>query len=225
MTAFFTGFLLSFSLILAIGAQNAFVFRMGLLRKHVLSVVLFCAFSDALLIGIGIAGIHSAKKTIESFFDQYQAIIFGLAAIWLVIYAMSHFIKAIRNQYTQEEDQLTKVQSKKENSHTKSRLKTLAICALLTFGNPHVYLDTIVLIGSVSLQFVADLKIFFTLGAISASFIFFFSLGFGARFFLPLMKKPHAWRRLDIGLGFLMLFLAYKIAQFGSDSALLSKFF
>ena len=138
--SFLTGFFLGFSLIVAIGAQNTFVLRQGILGQHVFYVALFCAVADALLICIGVAGISFFLNT---FISQNSNILFGLSAVWLSGYG------AIRLRSALKSNQTINI----EVSKLKGLFPTISIAAALTFLNPHVYLDTMILIGSISQQF------------------------------------------------------------------------
>lgn len=194
-TAFSTGFLTSFALILAIGAQNAFVLKQGILKSHVFWVSLTCALSDAILIGAGVAGFGIIVK-------QYPTLpqILSLAgAAFLIFYGASKFWAA----YKGGENQLI--------SGQRAALgPTLLTCLALTWLNPHVYLDTLGLIGAVSTQFSGTSgKLAFGTGAVLASFTFFFGLGYGARFLAPIMQTPRTWQILDILIGLLMWYLAF----------------
>ena len=180
ISAFLTGFLLGLSLIMAIGAQNAYVLRQGILQNHVFFVALFCAASDTLLIVVGISGIAYFFNTLTS---QASDVLFGISAIWLTIYGLNRFIAAFKSTLAIEY----------ESTAPESKIKTLSVLSLLTFLNPHVYLDTVILIGTISQKFMGTNKILFGLGACLASFIFFFSLSYGARLLTPIMKNPFAW--------------------------------
>lgn len=195
LRALVTGFLLGLSLILAIGPQNAFVLRQGLLSQHVLPVVLFCALSDALLIILGIAGVSLA---IKEFAEQYQPTLFLLAAGWLSVYGVQRLRDAWRGDATLQ----------LASGERGSLRNTLGVAALLTFGNPHVYLDTVVLIGTLSLQYSGLAKVAFGAGAVLASLVFFSALAFAARLMLPLMRKRHAWRVIDGVIAGIMFVLA-----------------
>ncbi|MDA8679706.1 LysE/ArgO family amino acid transporter [Luminiphilus sp.] len=195
LRALVTGFLLGLSLILAIGPQNAFVLRQGLLSQHVLPVVLFCALSDALLITLGIAGVSLA---IKEFAEQYQHTLFLLAAGWLSVYGVQRLRDAWRGDATLQ----------LASGERGSLRNTLGVAALLTFGNPHVYLDTVVLIGTLSLQYSGLAKVAFGAGAVLASLVFFSALAFAARLMLPLMRKRHAWRVIDGVIAGIMFVLA-----------------
>ena len=195
LSALVTGFLLGLSLILAIGPQNAFVLRQGLLDQHVLPVVLFCALSDALLITLGIAGVSLA---IKDFAEQYEAYLFLLAAAWLAVYGVQRLRDAWRGNATLQ----------LAGGEGGSLRSTLGVAALLTFGNPHVYLDTVVLIGTLSLPYAGLAKVAFGVGAVLASLVFFSALAFAARLMLPLMSKRHAWRVIDGVIAGVMFMLA-----------------
>ena len=200
--AFLTGFILGFSLILAIGAQNSFVLRQGLIGRHVFIVALFCALSDALLIIIGVAGI----SIFLNYIDHVSDWLFGISAIWLAGYGLLR----LRDAVTGKSALIA------ENSSANGLASTLSFLAVVTFANPHVYLDTVVLIGSVSQQFSGDTKLAYILGASIASFVFFFSLSYGAKLLAPIMKRPSAWRILDGSIALLMFIIAVKLAYSGN---------
>jgi len=198
LSAFLTGFVLGFSLILAIGAQNSFVLRQGLLGRHVFTIALFCSLSDALLISIGVAGI---SIFLNNYIDLVSNWLFGISAIWLAGYGLLRLRDAV----------IGKSILFAKNSSTNGLISTLSFLVILTFANPHVYLDTVVLIGSVSQQFTGDTKLAYVLGASIASFVFFFSLAYGAKFLSPAMQRPIAWRLLDSFIAFVMFTLAIKM--------------
>ena len=202
LPAYATGFALGFSLILAIGAQNAFVLRQGLLRQHVLLVVLFCASADTLLILAGVAGLSAL---IADAVGQYASVLYGLAALWLAGYGVMRLSSAIRAG----DAMITKVTT------VNTGRAVLTTAAILTLGNPHVYLDTVVLIGAVSLQFNGMSKLAYGAGAITASFVFFFMLGYGASLLAPTMQRPNAWRILDTLIALVMFVLALGMAKAG----------
>ena len=200
--AFGTGFALGFSLILAIGAQNAFVLRQGLTRRHVLPVVMFCALADMLLIVAGVAGVSLLIADIAS---RHAPVLFGLAAIWLAGYGLLRLRSAVlANGAISDGDGVSG-----------QLFPTLVTAAVLTFGNPHVYLDTVVLIGTVSLQFDGVDRVAYGAGAATASFVFFFSLGYGATLLAPRMKRPNAWRIFDAVIALVMFGLAIGMALAG----------
>jgi len=201
--SFLTGFFLGLSLILAIGAQNTFVLRQGILGHHVFYVALFCALSDALLICIGVAGI---SFFLNNFINQYSNILFGFSAVWLAGYGLIRLRSALKSNNIIEI----------EASKIKGLLPTISVAAVLTYLNPHVYLDTMILIGSISQQFSGSHKIIFTFGAILASFMFFFSLAYGARLLIPIMQHPFSWRILDSLIALIMFSIALQLASTGS---------
>jgi len=201
--SFLTGFFLGLSLIVAIGAQNAFVLRQGILGQHVFYVALFCALSDALLIIIGVAGI---SFFLNNFINHNLNILFGLSAIWLFCYGVLRLASLFKSNNTIEI----------ETSTLKDLLPTISVAAVLTFLNPHVYLDTILLIGSISQQFSGLQKITFTLGASLSSFIFFFGLAYGAKLLTPIMLRPFSWKILDVIIAFIMFSIAYNLALTGN---------
>ena len=203
LPAFLTGFFLGLSLIVAIGAQNSFVLRQGILGQHVFYVALFCALSDALLISIGVAGISFFLNNI---INQISSTLFGFSALWLTGYGILRLIAVFKADTTIEIDAST----------SKKLLPTMSIAAVLTFTNPHVYLDTMVLIGSVSQQFSGYYKISFALGTCLASFVFFFSLSYGSKLLVPLMKHPYSWRILDSLIALIMFIIAFKLASAGN---------
>lgn len=189
--AFPAGFALGFSLILAIGAQNAFVLKQGLRRTFVFSVCLTCALSDAILIAVGV----TSFSLVSSAISWLAEIMRWGGALFLLVYGALSFRDAWRGGQALETDRAS------------GSLKgALATCLALTWLNPHVYLDTVALLGSVSAQYEAPLT--FGAGAVTASFVFFFSLGYGARFLAPLFAKPSAWRVLDIFIGIVMWSIA-----------------
>ena len=202
LPSFGTGFALGFSLILAIGAQNAFVLRQGLTRRHVLPVVMFCAVADMLLIVAGVGGVSLLIADIAS---RHAPALFGLAAIWLAGYGLLRVRSAVMaNGAISDGDGVSG-----------QLLPTLVTAAVLTFGNPHVYLDTVLLIGTVSLQFDGTERIAYGAGAATASFVFFFSLGYGATLLAPQMKRPNAWRIFDAMIALVMFGLAIGMALAG----------
>ena len=202
LNAFLTGFILGFSLILAIGAQNSFVLRQGLMGRHVFTVALFCSLSDALLISIGVAGI---SIFLNNFINLVSDWLFGISAIWLTGYGLLRLRDAA----------IGKSVLIAENSSVNGLVSTLSFLSVLTFANPHVYLDTVILIGTVSQQFPGNTKLAYVLGASLASFVFFFSLAYGAKFLSPIMQRPIAWRLLDSFIAFVMFILAIKMADAG----------
>lgn len=198
MSALIAGFSLSFTLILAIGSQNAFVLRQGLKKEHIFIVCLICAVSDALLISLGVSGfsvIIDKNPWVEPL-ARYGG------ALFLFVYGAKSFWSA----YSANES----LQAAEKNT---SSLKIIvATCLAFTWLNPHVYLDTLMLIGSISTQYVGQ-KIEFTAGAVMASFVFFFSLGYGARILRPFFENPKSWKVLDFFIGIIMWVIAFSLVK------------
>jgi L-lysine exporter family protein LysE/ArgO len=193
MSPFFAGFSLSLSLILAIGSQNAFVLKQGIKKQHVLLVCTLCALSDAILISLGIAGfgvVVNEYPLIETY-ARYGG------AAFLLVYSILSFKSAFSESRGLEP----------EAEVYDSALKVVGISLAFTWLNPHVYLDTVVLLGSISTQYEGR-QLEFALGAVLASFIFFFSLGFGARLLAPVFRNPKAWNVLEFVVGLTMLTIA-----------------
>ena len=180
--ALVSGFLLGLSLILAIGAQNAFVLRQGLRREHVLAVCLVCASSDAILIAVGVTSFGAVTGMAPWLTPLMR---YGGAA-FLLLYGLRSFRAAFLTQ-----DALLPSEGQGAGLG-----RTLAVCLAFTWLNPHVYLDTVVLLGSTSAQH-QGWELYFGLGAVAASFVFFFSLGYGARLLSPVFAQPRAWNILD----------------------------
>ncbi|GLS20639.1 amino acid transporter [Labrys miyagiensis] len=196
-TAAFSGFLLGLSLIVAIGAQNAFVLRQGLRREHVFAVCLACALSDAVLISIGVGGFGAVGIAVP----WIEPVMRYGGALFLAAYGLRSFRAALMSQGGLSPS----------DANAQSLARTLATCLAFTWLNPHVYLDTVVLLGSISTQYGGQ-KLAFGVGAGTASFLFFFSLGYGARLLRPVFAKPGAWRALDVLIGMTMCGLALKLA-------------
>ncbi|MFC3118729.1 LysE/ArgO family amino acid transporter [Jhaorihella thermophila] len=190
--AFLPGFALGFSLILAIGAQNAFVLRQGLRREHVFWICLTCALSDAVLIGAGVAGFGTLADAAPWFGPLMR---WGGAAFLLWYGAAS-----LRAAWTGG------AALKAGCDQGLTLAAALATVLAFTWLNPHVYLDTVVLIGSISAQY--DDRLAFGLGAASASFVFFFGLGYGAGLLAPVFERPRAWQVLDFVIGLTMWAIA-----------------
>ena len=189
-----SGFALGFSLILAIGAQNAFVLRQGLLRQHVFALCLTCALSDAILIATGVAGFGALAQQVPWLEGVMR---FG-GATFLIFYGLRNMISAVRGGTSMPDE-----------TGTDSLSKVLLTCLTLTWLNPHVYLDTVVLLGSVSSRY--ENMYAFAFGAMSASFVFFFALGYGARILDPLFRKPRSWQIFDVIIGLIMWAIAAKL--------------
>ena len=195
-TAFVHGFTSTAMLIMAIGAQNAFVLRQGLRREHVMPVVLVCALSDAVLLQVGVWGMGGVLLARP----EWAQFMRWAGALFLLMYAAQTAARALRP------GQLLVATS----GPGTSLRTTLATVVALTWLNPHVYLDTVVLLGSISSQYEGA-KTAFALGAMSASFVFFFTLGYGARLLRPFFANPKAWRVLDGCVGVAMAAIGFKL--------------
>ena len=191
------GFAISLGLIVAIGAQNAFVLRQGLIRSHIFVVCCICAISDATLFAAGVLGVGAWLAEYEQ-----GAFWISMAAIaFLVVYGILRVKSAL-------DPQAMSISESGEDNLSTVVFTTLAF----TWLNPHVYLDTLVLLGSASSRYDGPEREFFGIGAALASFIFFFSLGYGARLLSPLMENPKAWRYIDGGIAIVMFAIAFSIA-------------
>jgi len=193
-SAFLTGFGLTLGLIVAIGAQNAFVLRQGLRREHVLPIVVCCIVADVALMGAGVAGVAELIQA-----HPMLATAFAVAgALFLAAYGLGAARRAMRPGTLELPGEGPK--------------RPLGVVLLQLAGftllNPHTYLDTVVLVGSVGAQQAGALKWHFTVGAASASSVWFASLGYGARLLAPWFRRPTAWRVLDAIVAVVMLGLA-----------------
>ena len=191
------GFVVTISLIMAIGAQNAYILKLGLLKQYVLLAVLMCITFDFILISAGVFGLGYFIQGNQLLINSIA--IFGI--VFLCFYAILSFRSAFKNASLQVDGNV-KINPLKQ---------VVSLILVFTFLNPHTYLDTILLIGGIGANIENEFKIYFLLGAVSASSVWFFSLGFGARFLIPLFKKQITWKILDISIGILMLFIAYSL--------------
>lgn len=196
ITAAITGFTTAFALILAIGAQNAFVLRQGLLKQHVFPLALFCAVSDAILIVAGVWGFGALVEVYPAF-PRLMAL---AGAAFLICYG------ALRLRAAWQGDYALQLAGKSGTLQA-----TLMTVAAFTWLNPHVYLDTLGLIGAISTQYLGAAKVAFGIGAVTSSFVFFFSLAYGARLLAPVMQSAKAWRVLDTIIAVVMFALAAKL--------------
>ena len=195
MTAFLFGFATSLSLIVAIGAQNAFVLRQGIRNEHVLPVVILCAVSDLVLIIAGVAGVGALVTA----HPQLTTIARYGGAAFLLIYGLMAARRAFRPATMTPGD-----------SGPARLSAVLLTCLALTFLNPHVYLDTVVLLGTLASQ-QGDGRWRFGAGAALASLVWFFGLGFGARRLAGLFAKPVTWRILDGVIAVTMIVLSVSL--------------
>ena len=194
MNTFLAGFGLGLSLIVAIGAQNAFILRAGLLRQHVFILCSVCAISDALLIAAGISGLGVLVNNAPVFlaFMKYGG------AVFLFVYGVRSFLNSFRGG-----------RFLLAKGEVGSLREAVIICLILTWLNPHVYLDTVILLGIASTQYSQNT--YFAAGAITASFMFFYSLGFGARLLSSFFEQPFSWKILDGIIGIVMWSIAYSL--------------
>jgi len=199
--SYIQGLLLGFSLIVAIGAQNLFVFNQGLIGKYVMIVCLFCSLSDALLILIGYSGLYLIIE--NNVILQNFIILIGF--LWLLGYGV---LKIREGLYFDQESNLDI-----QISHTNNRnlYKTILAISGITWLNPHVYLDTVFLIGSISNSVQSEKQFSFLLGAISSSFLFFFFLGYMGFKIGPLIKSPNLWKKINISLGIIMIMISFNL--------------
>ena len=202
MIALIPGFLTGLSLIVAIGAQNAFVIRQGLLRSHVLLVVAVCSISDALLIVLGTSGLGAIVKTNQDLLTFIR---------WFGVAYLTWFgIRSLRSAF--KENQLVAT-----GATESSWKKILATVLALTYLNPHVYLDTVIFVGSLANQFASD-RWFFAIGASAASLLWFSSIGFGAQAASKIMSKPIFWKIFDTFVAIVMFSIAFTLAIFDFSS-------
>lgn len=191
-TALLSGFAMGGGLIIAIGAQNAFVLSQGVRREHHLAVALVCALCDAVLIALGVAGMG----TLVASNPTIMTIAAWGGAIFLFCYGLRAFWSAYKGGSLRAND-----------AETGSLKKVILVTLAITLLNPHVYLDTVVLLGSISGQFAADQRIWFALGAMAASLAWFLCLSAGGQILAPLFKKQITWRLLDGIVGATMWFV------------------
>lgn len=196
MTSYLAGLGTGLSLIMAIGAQNAFVLKQGLMRRHVFAVCLFCALSDAILIAVGVAGMGA----ISGVAPWLPGAMRWAGVVFLVLYGARSFYAALRGGEA----------ALRPDGRSAGLAGTLAVLAALTWLNPHVWLDTVVLLGTIASGWPDQRA--FAAGAMTGSFLFFFSLGYGARLLAPVFARPVAWRWLELLVGCVMWAIALQLA-------------
>ncbi|MFT4260777.1 L-lysine exporter [Microbacterium sp.] len=210
MLTVLAGLGLGLSLIIAIGAQNVFVLRQGIRREHVLSVVIVCALSDALLIIVGVAGLGFVVS----------------AAPWLIVVArwagalflIAYGLLAARRAWRGGEELIVDTADAPASAHdtdtaahSRTRLAPVILTTLaLTWLNPHVYLDTVLMLGSIAATH-GDNRWLFAVGAIAASILWFAALGFGARYLSRWLRTERSWRVLDAIIAVVMVILALSL--------------
>ena len=196
---FLQGLTLCFSLIITIGIQNSFVLKQGILKSHNLLIATLCSLGDAILIIAGVYGFGKILATHQLLLDFF----YWGGVIFLFGYGLTSFYSAFKNNRLDLDSQ-PRILDFKE-----ALIKTLVV----TFLNPNAYLDGCVLIGSISSKILEEEKFSFTLGAISASCIWFFLLSFCSRFLKPLFEKPISWKILDFMIGCLMFAIAISLIK------------
>ena len=197
LSIFLAGFLLGGSLIVAIGAQNAFILRQGLLDRHVFVLCLICALSDAVLIAAGVGGLGAIVASSPG----AVRIVSVAGAVFLAAYSLLAFRRALRPGALEA--------AKRGET---ALWPAILACLAFTFLNPHVYLDTVLLVGGLSGQYSGTGRLAFALGAMAASFVWFFGLGYGARLLQPIFARPRSWQVLDVLIGLVMASLALSLA-------------
>ena len=200
-SAFTTGFVLSATLIIAIGAQNAFVLRQGIRKEHIAPIVAFCAIADLVLIGVGVAGLAGILGDSPTL----VALLTIAGSGFLVWYGVRALRRALLPQSLRAAT----------GNEPLSLANAMAQAAGFTLLNPHVYLDTVLLMGSIGTRQPPDMRIWFVGGAACASGVWFTTLGFGARLLAPIFARPRAWQVLDTVVGMTMLFLAVVLIRQG----------
>lgn len=202
MDFFIQGFLVCGGLIIAIGAQNAFVLKQGLLKNNILPIILTCFACDFVLISLGVLGLGSMIS--ESQMATVALAIVG--TLFLTVYGARAFRSAYRGNSTLELSH--------DNHVQQSTWKAIATTLAITLLNPHVYLDCFAIIGGIAGTIPADSKIFFLAGALCTSLLWFFGLGYGARLLIPFFKRSITWRILDGMIGLVMWAIAFNLAKF-----------
>lgn len=196
------GAVISGSLIIAIGAQNAFVLKQGLLKQSIFGVSLTCFLCDMALMTLGVLGLGSLIRANQS----ATLLLALLGALFLIAYSFKSFKNAFYATSFLE------VETNKDEHP--SRARVIASTLAITLLNPHVYLDTVVIIGGVAGTLSLDQKFQFLLGALLASCIWFFCLGYGARLLLPLFRSAKTWRILDLFIGCIMCWIALELIKY-----------
>jgi len=199
------GFGIGAGLIIAIGAQNTFVLKKGIMKQHVFITALTCSIIDMTLIILGSMGLGTIISGTPML--MISATLFGI--VFLSMYGIKSFMAVFQSKSLSSEDL-------KQNSSTLKN--TLITLLALTLLNPHVYIDTVILLGSIGARYPIVYRTSFVIGACMASFIWFFGLAYGAGFLSPLFKKDITWKVLDFVIGCVMLTIAYKLFEFGINN-------
>ena len=201
LLAFSNGLLIAAGLIMVIGAQNAYVLQQGLLKNHVFTLCTICFAADAMLIIAGVAGLGSHIV-------RYPLILKTAAFLGAGI-LLFYACKSLRAAFRAE------ALTAPAGAGQTARGPAVATLLALTFLNPHVYLDTVLLIGSISAQYRDQALAAFTAGAVSASGLWFYSLGYCAKTLSPVLARPSAWRKLNIAIALIMLLVAFSLLRYG----------
>lgn len=195
ITPLIQGFSLGASLIIAIGSQNAFVLRQGLRKEHVFTICTICFLCDALLILLGVGGFGSFVASSQ----KLMLIARWGGAIFLFFYGVRSFLAAFKSETLIADD---------SQSVAQGLAWAVATTFALTLLNPHVYLDTVILLGSIAGQLPERERAAFAIGAVCASMLWFYGLGYGSRILAPLFRKQIAWKVLDVAIGGVMWLIA-----------------
>ena len=202
MDFFIQGFLVCGGLIIAIGAQNAFVLKQGLLKTNIFPVILTCFICDIVLMTMGILGLGSIISESQS--ATVALAIVGAVFLW--VYGARAFRSAWKGN--------SALDLGNENAPQQSAWKAVLATLAITLLNPHVYLDCFAIIGGIAGTIPADQKMVFLTGVLCMSALWFLGLGYGARLLIPLFKRPITWRILDFVIGLVMWGIAFSLAQY-----------
>lgn len=195
MLDYFSGLALGLSLIVAIGSQNAYVIRQGLRGEHVAPVALTCALSDGILIALGVGGVGF----IVSLNKYLSSALVVTGCIFLFVLGARHLVSALR----------AKAGLDVEKQGSRSVIEVVGVCLALTWLNPHVYIETVFLIGAVASAQSEPWA--FGAGAITASFLFFFSLAYASQFFANVIKLERVWRLIEVCIALILWFVGYRL--------------
>ncbi|OOH91213.1 amino acid transporter [Pasteurellaceae bacterium 15-036681] len=198
MNTFLHGFIVCFGLIVSIGAQNAFLLKQGILKQHVFWIAFICFFCDVILMGVGVLGLGSLIS--QSPIASISLAIIG--AIFLFTYGSRSFISAYKG------DSLLQMEQANQNNSLK---KAITITLAITLLNPHVYIDTVVIVGGIGGTLNLEQKFLFLAGALICSFLWFFGVGYGAGLLTPYFKKRRTWQILDSITGLIMYGIAFSL--------------
>ncbi|WP_084455186.1 LysE/ArgO family amino acid transporter [Comamonas composti] len=202
MNALIKGFLVSGSLVVAIGTQNAFVLKHGILKNNITAIVAICFLCDFILISIGVFGLGDLIQQSKIF----SILLAGFGAVFLFFYGARSFYQSFRSS----EALNINTQTSQEKNTSSIILATLAV----TLINPHVYLDTVVIVGGIAGTMPLNEKLLFLTGSLSSSLLWFCCLGYGARVLTPLFGNPKSWRILEFVIACIMWLIASQLIIF-----------